>query len=208
LWFVRDGLQQAGRPFAHDRLFCTGGSGGGNVTLMANKLAPRSFACIVDMCGMNKLSDDIAFNLPGGSSLNARWSRDPNSPNFLSSDEQELRFVGMPSHLATMKQLGSQTKIVVVHGVDDATCPFTDAQEMVKNMQAAGLDVEPHFIAKADLDGRVFTSSGHPLGNRTEIVFRVAERYLAVDGADARRLQGPSDFERREDVRYRTPHGQ
>ena len=44
LWWVRDRLAAAGRPFADDRLFCTGGSGGGNVTLMANKLARRNAA--------------------------------------------------------------------------------------------------------------------------------------------------------------------
>src|SRR5438477_1394324 len=62
LSFVFHGLQSADRPFATERLYCTGGSGGGNVTLMANKLAPRTFACIVDLSGMNKLSDDVAFN--------------------------------------------------------------------------------------------------------------------------------------------------
>ena len=43
--------------------------GGGNITLMANKLARRTFTCVIDMCGMKKLSDDIAFALPGGSDL-------------------------------------------------------------------------------------------------------------------------------------------
>ena len=38
LWWVREQLTTLGKPFADDRLFCCGGSGGGNVTLMANKL--------------------------------------------------------------------------------------------------------------------------------------------------------------------------
>ncbi len=42
LWYVREALHQKQIAFADDRLFCTGGSGGGNVTLMANKLAPRT----------------------------------------------------------------------------------------------------------------------------------------------------------------------
>ena len=74
-----------------------------------------------------------------------------------------------------MKQLGNSCRTIVVHGVDDTTCPFADAQELVANFQAAGLSVEPHFIAKKDLDGEVFTSSGHALGNRTKIVLQVAE---------------------------------
>ncbi len=84
LWFVFDGLQQRELRFDSRRIFATGGSGGGNVTQMVNKLAPRTFTCIVDMCGMAKLSDDIAFNLPAGSGLNARWRRDPDSLNWLS----------------------------------------------------------------------------------------------------------------------------
>jgi len=208
LWFVWDGLKKAERPFDSRRIFCTGGSGGGNVTLMANKLAPRTFACVIDMCGMKKLSHDIAFNLPGGSGLNARWSRDPNSPNYLSRDDQEIRFVGHLDHLAAMMRVGASSKVIVVHGVDDPVCPFPDAREMVANIQAAGLGVEPRFITKDDIDGRVFTSSGHSLGNRTEIVFRVGEKYLSPDSPQAIRRSGPSDFERRDEIRYVTSNGQ
>ncbi len=207
LWFVGDRLQKAERLYDDGRLYCTGGSGGGNVTQMAAKLAPRTFACVIDMCGMKKLSDDIAFNLPGGSKLNARWSRQPESPYFLSADEQEIRFVAHPEHLATRQRLGSRTKIVVVHGVDDHTCPIEDARELVANMQAASVDVEPHFITADDLDGAVFTSTGHSLGNRTEIVSLVAGQYLTPGDAQLLRREGKSDFERREEVRYTTATG-
>jgi hypothetical protein len=150
---------------------------------------------------MAKLSDDMAFNLPGGSGLDARWSRDPNSPNWLAPATQEIRFIGNPAHLAVTKRLKSSCKIVVVHGVDDATCQFKEKQELVENMQAAGLDVEPHFITKDDLDGKVFTSSGHALGNRTEIVFQVAGKYLEAGHAETSRTRsGPSDFERRDSL--------
>lgn len=121
LWFVYDGLDKLNKPFANDRIFATGGSGGGNVTLMSNKLAPRTFTAVIDMCGMPKLSDDIAYNLPGGSGLNARWSRDTASPNYLSPGDQEIRFIGNPAHLKLMKQLGNRTKIFIVHGENDTT---------------------------------------------------------------------------------------
>ncbi|MCC7335672.1 MAG: DUF2920 family protein [Pirellulaceae bacterium] len=208
LWFVGHRLQQAELPYDDGRLYCTGGSGGGNVTQMAAKLAPRTFACVIDMCGMKKLSDDIAFNLPGGSTLNARWSRDAQSPNFLSADAQEIRFVAHPQHLITRQQLDSQTKIVVVHGADDHTCPIEDARELVANMQAAGVDVEPHFIGEAELDGTVFTSTGHSLGNRTEIVLRIAGQYLTPGSEQLLRRNGKSDFELQQDVRYATSTGE
>ena len=207
LWWLDSQLEETRRPFAQGRVFCTGGSGGGNVTLMCNKLAPRTFACVIDMCGMKKLSDDIAFNLPGGSDLNARFSRESTSPNFLSLDHQELRFVGNPDHLETMKSLGSATKILVVHGVDDATCPYADAVEMVDWMRREKLDVEPHFITKERIDGKVFASTGHSLGNRTEIVLQLGAKYLAQEGDGAITRKGPNDFRRREIVRYRTSNG-
>ncbi|HYH67756.1 MAG TPA: DUF2920 family protein [Urbifossiella sp.] len=206
LHWLQDGLTKRGRPLAPARTFAVGGSGGGNVALMANKLAPRTFACVVDVCGMAKLTDDIAFNLPGGSDLNARYSRDPASKNHLTLDHQELRYVGHPDHAAEMKRLGASAKVIVVHGADDATCPVADAEEMVFWMRRAGLDVEPHWVTKQSLDA-VFTGSGHALGDRTRIVLRVAGKYLAPGGKDALARPGKSDFERREYVRYRTTGG-
>ena len=204
LYWLDDGLTKRGRPFGSRRTFAVGGSGGGNVALMANKLAPRTFACVVDVCGMAKLTDDIAFNLPGGSDLNARYSRDPASKNHLTLDHQELRYVGHPEHAAEMKRLGAAAKVVVVHGADDTTCPVADAKEMVFWMRRAGLDVAPHWVTKQSLDGTVFTGSGHALGDRTRIVLRVAGTYLEPGGLTR---PGKSDFERREDIRYRTSGG-
>ncbi len=209
VWFVRQGLTAKKMQFAPGRIYATGGSGGGNVSLMAGKLAPRTFACIVDLCGMKKLSADIAFRLPGGSDLNARWSRDPQSPSFLSPDDQDIRFAAHPRHLDLMKQLGNTCRTVVVHGVDDTTCPFADAQELMENFKVAGLDVEPHSIFKKDLDGEVFTSSGHSLGNRTKIVLRVAGKYLTPGSPGELIRPGNNDFDLRDElVRYETPGGE
>jgi len=102
LYFAVHNLRELERPFAAGRLYCTGGSGGGNVTLMANKLAPHTFATVIDLCGMKKLTDDVAFNLPGGSGLDARYVRDANNPYRLTRDEQEIRFVGHPDHVRQM----------------------------------------------------------------------------------------------------------
>ncbi len=208
LYWVTSQLKDSQRPFAAGRCYCTGGSGGGNVTLMANKLAPRTFACVIDMCGMKKLSDEIAFNLPGNGGLNARWSRDPATPNFLSPDAQEVRFVGHPQHLAEMKRLGSACRVLVVHGVDDAVTSYPHAIELVENLKQARLDVEPHYISRDRVDGTTFTSTGHSLGNRTRIVFEVAGKYLEPGSAMALTRTGLSDFERREEIRYRTTNGE
>ena len=208
LYFVRNGLETRGVASAKGRIYATGGSGGGNVTLMANKLAPRTFACAIDISGMAKLSDDIAFGIPGRTCLNAGYSPDSESPAYLNPDIQAIRFPGHPDHVATMKALGNTAKLIVVHGTADEFCPAEDAREMVANMQAAALDVEPHFITDADVDGKVFTSNRHSLGDRTLRVFQFADRYLMPDSPDALVNDGPTDFECKDDmVRYETPNG-
>lgn len=208
LWHVRSSLKSAGIAYDDSRLFCTGLSGGGNVTLMANKLAPRTFACVVALCGMNKLSDDIAYNLPGGSDLNARWSCNPQSSYFLSPAEQELRFIGNPVHLTEMRRLSSSCRVIVVHGTEDTLCPWADCVEMVELMTAAGLNVELHGVSPAKLDGKVFTGAGHAMGDSTQIVLKLAGGYLAPDSDVSLRRTGTSDFDLRDSVRYQTTGGE
>ncbi|MCC6488734.1 MAG: DUF2920 family protein [Candidatus Hydrogenedentes bacterium] len=208
LYTVLESLKARGIAVNTGRIYATGGSGGGNLSLMVNKLAPRAFACIVDLCGMPKLSDDVAFNLPGGSVLNAAYSADPESPNYLSADAQAIRFIGNPAHLTTMKALGISAKIVVVHGTKDVYCLPEDAREMVENMTAAGLDVDAHFIKETDVDGVAIKAPDHSLGDRTQIVLKYAARYLEPEGPDAAVRRTPSDFDLRDTaVRYETPNG-
>lgn len=208
LAWVRLQLQSAGIPHARGRIFATGGSGGGNVALMANKLAPRTFACVIDLCGMKKLTDDVAFGLPGGSTLHARWSRDPASPDFLSMAAREIRFVGHPGHLAVMKRLGNSARIISVHGVEDTSCLFEDAVELEANMRGAGLDYRLEKITASRLDGRVFTGTGHALGDRTLIPGRVAGNGLRAGGPEAFERPGPTDFEIRDEIRYSVEGGE
>lgn len=206
VWAVFNELDKSNTTFARDRIFTTGGSGGGNVSLMANKLAPRTFTAVVDMCGMKKLSDTLAYKLAGSGGLDANWSRDPASPLYLAPGAQEIRFVGHPVHLAEMKRLGTSAKIVTVHGVDDLTC-LADGREMVANMQRAKLDVVPVWVTKELVDGVHFLNTGHSMGNRTTIPGHVAGKWLMADGPDALSRRTATDFERREDIRYVTTDG-
>ncbi len=208
LGLVFNALNTLGIEFDSRRIYACGGSGGGNVTLMANKFAPRTFACVIDMSGMAKLSDDIAFNLEGGSRLWAGYVRDESSPNFLSPDAQEIRFIGHPGHLKQMKALGTECKIIISHGAADDVCTIADVREMAANMENAGLDVEAHFIAESDLDGTVFKNTGHSVGDRTLIVQHFADRYLLPDSPELRIREGKNDFERADDkVQYATANG-
>jgi hypothetical protein len=79
---------------------------------------------------------------------------------------------------------------------------------MVQNMQLAKLNVESHFITKDRVDGTTFTTTGHALGNRTRIVLEVAGKYLEPGGQNAILREGPTDFDRREEIRYPTSGGE
>ena len=207
LYYVFQSLTNRGIVFDHTRIYVTGGSGGGNVSLMANKLAPHTFACVIDISGMASLTDDIAFNLPGGSSLNARYSKVPIPPSFLSKSMQELRDLGNPTHLALAAKWKNSAKIVVIHGQDDDACLCVDKQRAVGAMQQAGLDVTPHYIGKQDIDGAIIMDSGHAIGNRTELLERFAGTYLAPSSSKLCRLQGPTDFERQTILEFPTSDG-
>lgn len=205
--YVHRALTMSRHPFHTGRLYAVGGSGGANVALMANKLAPRSFAGVVALSGMAKLSDDIAYGEPGGSPLSARWSRDPQSPYYLSPDAQDLRFVGHPVHLAEMKRLGTRAHLLVVHGVDDPVCPVADIRELVAHLQAAGLPVEPIWVDATRVDGTLFRAPDHAVGDRTQLVLTLAGAGLRPNSATAWIRRGLSDFDRNEEIRYVTPGG-
>jgi predicted esterase len=206
LHYVYRSLQEAGHPFDATRIYCTGGSGGGHVTQMASKFAPNTFACIVDLSGMASLNDDMAFHLPGGSPSNARYSQDPASPAWLSPDMQEIRDLGHPGHLALQAKAG-HPKIVVIHGEDDPVCLAPDKHRVVDAMRAAGLEVDAHFITKADIDGKVVMNSGHQIGDRTRLLMQFAGKYLSPESGEMCRLTKPNDFDRRGTVSYPTSHG-
>lgn len=208
LHFVYSGLTNEKICFAKDRIFITGGSGGGNVTLMANKLAPNTFAVVVDLCGMKKLSDDIAYGLPGESSLNARYSRENNSPFFLTPDAQRFRFIGAPDQLKQWQKQGGKAKIFTIHGVADDVCPYADALEYSENSRDAGVDLTFVPVTDEMVDGKTFVSTGHNLGVHALIVDRFAGDYLSSGGAKALRLSGPNDFERASIIRYQTEGAQ
>jgi hypothetical protein len=207
LYWVHHQLKAGGTPFNDGRIYSTGGSGGGNVTQMVNKLAPRTFAAIIDMCGMAKLTDDIAYGVDGGSILDAKYAKDPASPDYLSPDAQALRDLSNPVHLNQMKEYGQETMIFVVHGTTDEFCLTRNKRDVVNNMHAAGLSVTALFLEKQHVDGKVFTTTGHSMGDRTLMVPYVADPQLLPDSPDAALREGATDFERQDVICYTTPNG-
>jgi hypothetical protein len=201
LYHVRQQLEQAGVVYNPRRCYAMGVSGGGNVTQMVNKFAPRTFACVIDICGMPGLTDAIAYGkTEHGANLNAGYSRDPASPAFLTADMQAIRDPGHPGHLAIQHKANPSNKVVIVHGQDDKSCSVVHKIRIFKNMVEAGLRPDGHFLTAWHVDGDAVKDTGHSIGGREKIVSRFADDYLLPEGRLALATPGPDDFERREDV--------
>ena len=94
-------------------------------------------------------------------------------------------------------------KNLCVHGAEDLPT-FEHAEEMVRLMRGWQLDVEPHFFRPRDPDGKIFTSAGHSLGDRTAIILKLGEEYLGQPPPRrGLRRTTVADFDRREELCFR-----
>jgi len=126
---------------------------------------PASF----DMCAITQITNTVASSRHGYAQLNNRWSRVIDSSSWLSVDAQQL---------SPLKALAPTSKIIIVYGRNDATCPFTNALEMTTNVETLEFDVEAHSV-------------GHS----------------APKSPTAFRRDDPSDSERRKNIRYPALNG-
>ena len=206
LWYVGEELDEAGIAFNRRRCFAMGVSGGGNVALMANKFAPHTFACSVDICGMPLLMEEVAFGT-AESGLNAGYSTDPADPAYLSGDLREIRDPGHPGHLPILFRANPSHKLVIVHGLDDDMCLTPAKIELFRNMVRAGLRPDAHFLTDWHINGEDVTTTGHAVGRRDKVTHRFADAYLLESGRLALQTESPNDFERRHRVIYATANG-
>lgn len=207
LHHVMDQLDAEGVPFNRRRCYAMGISGGGNVTLMANKFAPHTFACVVDICGMPLLMDGVAYGEFNPSDLNAGYTRDPGHPAYLSPDMQEIRDPGNPRHLEQLFAANPRNKVITVHGLDDDTCLTPAKIEMFRNMVKSGLRPDAHFLTDWHVDGEAVVTTGHDVGAYGKVACRFGDDYLLEDGRLALQTTMPNDFERAGQTEYSTLNG-
>lgn len=193
IYHVQQRLLAEHKPFNPRRIYSAGGSGGGNVSLMVNKLAPASFGCIVDICGMPGLLDNIAYG--EGAPLNAGYSRDHASPCYLSSAMQEIRNPGNMAHLTAQFQVNPTAKVIIIHGQDDEYCPIVEKIGIFQNMVKAGFRPSAVFVTEAEVDGIAIKCTGHPVGDRHQVIIKYGDAYLREHGKFAAAVPGPTDFE-------------
>jgi poly(3-hydroxybutyrate) depolymerase len=196
LYHVRSQLIDQGLAFDEHRIYSMGGSGGGNVTQMVCKLAPHTFACGVDICGMPGLIDAFAFGTGEGTHIDAGYSRDPEDPRYLSSNMRRIRDFGDPEHCRLLAEANPALQMVIVHGTEDATCPVVPKIEQFARMTAAGMHVDGRFITTVDVDGYAVTTTGHAVGRRELVVMKYADDYMLPNGRLAKRTEQENDFQR------------
>lgn len=199
LYAVQKTLDDNKIAFNRKRIYAGGASGGGNVSLMANKLAPSTFACTVDLCGMPGLTNDIAF---GVGKLNAGYSKDPASEKYLTVAMQEIRDPGNMAHLAIQKRCNPNNLVVIVHGLDDNYCNPADKMLIAANMVRSGFRPDTHFLTQHDIDGIAVTNTGHGIGNRPEVITKYAHDYLAENGRFAALIPNVSDLDAKHEIVY------
>lgn len=180
------------------RIYAAGASGGGNVSLMVNKLAPNTFGCIIDLCGMPGLTNEIAFGI---GKLNAGYSKDPESPKYLTPAMQEIRDPGNLAHLKLQKKWHAANQVVIVHGLDDRSCNPADKMVIAANMVRAGFRPDTHFLTRNDVDGKIVRNTGHAIGNRPEIISKFGREYIAENGKYPA-LNTQNDFIRKHEIIY------
>lgn len=199
LFEVQNRLDAAGIKFNRRRIYAAGASGGGNVSLMVNKLAPATFACIIDLCGMPGLTDEIAY---GKCRLNAGYSQDPASPKYLTPAMQEIRDPGNLAHLKIQYAANSANQVVIVHGLNDTSCSVADKMVIASQMTRAGFRPATHFLTPADIDGKIVTNIGHDIGNRPEVIAKFGGPYMNLTSKFHCQLNAPSNLDAKNDVVY------
>ncbi len=184
--------------FNRRRIYAAGASGGGNISLMVNKLAPNTFGCIIDLCGMPGLTDDIAFGI---GVLNAGYSKDPQSPKYLTKAMQEIRDPGNTDHLKLQKKWQPANKVVIVHGLDDKSCNPADKMVIAANMVRTGFRPDTHFLTENDVDGKIVQNTRHAIGNRPEVISKFGGEYISESGKYPA-LNTKNDFDSKHEIVY------
>ena len=198
LYEVRKYLMDNNIIFNCRRTYAAGASGGGNISQMVNKLAPHTFGCIIDMCGMPGLTDSVAY---GMGRLNAEYSKDPQAENYLAKHMQEIRDFGNPEHLKIQYSCNPDNQVVIVHGVNDDHCSCPDKVRIFADMLDAGFKPEGYFITPGMVDGLIVNGTGHALGDRAYIIGKYGQQFIAENGKFVK-LTEKDDFDLQSLIEY------
>ena len=176
------------------RIIGWGGSGGGDVILQAGKMAPNTFACIVECAGITKPTN--------ASDLVAGYTTDP------AGGWQAVALGAGRSYTVAEYQVRNpqyhtrllDTRIAVLHGDSDEVVSVRHACDMVEALRRSGKDVSLDII-----EGGSHTFQGAADASE-DSRFKATNKY-ASDLIGSLETDGHTDFERRSTVALPTEDG-
>jgi len=178
----------ANYPVNRRRIIGWGGSGGGNVVLQCGKMAPHTFALIIEHAGITHPTS--------AAEMKAGWDR-PDRPGGWQGTAlggtkdypEPERLIRDPIYHTAL----FNTKVYIFHPDLDTTVGVQHGIEMAYALRQAGKDVVFEIIEGGD------HGSAGALDPR-ERDRKLSTEFHCTDDILGRRNEGPLDFERREPV--------
>ncbi len=175
-----------------ERIVGWGGSGGGNISLQAAKMAPNTFALVIDCAGITRPTnrDDVLANYEND---NDGWEAAAlNSGDHYTLSEWQIR--SSQYHAAYYN-----APIHILHGDKDTLVDYQHAVDMYDALIAAGKEAYLHPIANGQ---HSFDGAAPSENTRKE----ATEKYVSDDILN-RRSDGVTDFEMNSSIQLPTDEG-
>jgi len=166
------------------RIIGWGGSGGGNVILQTAKMAPNTFALVIDCAGITRPTDpsDRERGYDEGKRTGG-WQQTALGPGKkYSRPEWQIRD-------AQYHAKYFNTKVYIFHGDNDPVVVVQHGIDMAEALRKAGKEVVLKVIKGGD---HFFRGAADPTENTRK---KATEKYAGED-IMKRRLKGKTDFER------------
>ena len=181
-------------PINTRRIIGWGGSGGGDVILQVAKMAPHTFACIMEVAGITKPTDAADTDAGYTTDPAGGWQAMALGPGkSYTVPEYQLR---SPQHYADL----FNAPIIILHGDDDDVVSVQHAHDMAAALTDAGKQVSLHLIA----------GGNHGFGSATDHTedsrYKATNKYAAETILSAE-TDGYTDFERKSVVALPTDQG-
>lgn len=160
------------------RIIALGSSHGGYIAQLMAKIAPGTLAAVIDNSSYTRAPTAYAgggaapecVTVMGGVQLLCRTSRawsydDRAAPNFYGPDQDLIRHLAYPQHLAIQRAASPDggARYRMANAAVDAISSPQAKREQAAALAAAGFDARLQVVGEADLDGRLYKKMVHGL---------------------------------------------
>ncbi len=175
-------------PVNRQRIFGWGGSGGGNVILQCGKMAPNTFALIVEHAGITHPT--------GAAEMKAGWDRPDRAGGWQGTAlggtkeyPEPERLIRDPLHHAAL----FNTKVYLFHPDLDVVVGIQHGTQMAYALRAAGKDAVFEVVEGGN---HMYAGALDP----NEANRKLCTEHYCTDDLLSRRTDGRTDFDRKEPI--------